>query len=138
MNRDYIEKLVSDIQQYLNEEEQEEQVEQQPSAEAESTAKSRARRTIMVGVIVLLSACAVGSITVAILLLGIVGSPLHNPVDTILLLTVGGCGLFFATMLVSVWKRLLILQRIEENTRLILESKQRANELLEHYIRSME
>ena len=90
------------------------------------------------GLIALLSACAVGSITVAILLFGFVGSPASYPVDVMAMLAVGGCGIFFSTMLVSVWKRLLLLQQIERNTRQILESKQRANALLEYFLQNME
>lgn len=135
MNEDYIDKLVGDIQQYLREEEKEEQQALQGLPEAESAvSKQMLRHPLMVSIIMLLSACAVGSITVAILLLGFVSAPARNPVDTIWLLAIGGGGIFFSTMLLSVWKRLTLLGQIEKNTRLILESKQKANLLLEHYI----
>jgi hypothetical protein len=53
------------------------------------------------------------------------------------MLATGGCGIFFSTMLVSTWKRLLLLGQIERNIRRILETKQAANELMEQYIQKM-
>ncbi len=137
MNEDYIEKLVSDIQQYLREEEEERQIGPGEPSDRVVTPSKDKRRPLLVGLMMLLSACAIGSITVAILLLGFIGNPSKNPVDIIALLAMGGCGIFFSTMLVSVWKRLLLLQQIEKNTREILESKQRANTLLEYFIQNM-
>jgi len=136
MNEDYMEKLVSDIQQYLREEDKEKQFGWNALANSETL--SHARHPFLVGLVALLSACAVGSITVAILLFGFIGGPASNPVDAMAMLAVGGCGIFFSTMLVSVWKRLLLLQQIERNTRMILESKQRANALLEYFMQNME
>jgi len=40
-------------------------------------------------------------------------------------------------LLISAWKRLVLLSEIERNTRLILESKQAANALLEQYIKKV-
>lgn len=137
MNEDYIEKLVSDIQQYLREEEEGRQIApHEPSDIAVPPSKGK-RHRILVGLMMLLSACAIGSITVAILLLGLIGNATKNPIDIMALLAMGGCGIFFSTMLVSVWKRLLLLQQIEKNTRQILESKQRANALLEYFVQNM-
>lgn len=143
MSGNYIDKLMSDIQEYLREEEQrsflKEEIttlgeEMEPETEI---APLRTRRNILLGAITLLSACAVGSITVAIMLLGILGRPAEGPVDAIWLFAAGGCGIFFSTMLASSWKRLVLLDRIERNTRHILASKQAANELLEDYIRKI-
>ena len=139
MNKDYMDKLISDIQQYLNEEEYggEMDTDVAPLAASDPAPLWHLRRPFLVGAITLLSACAVGSITVTILLLGIVGAPAGESFNTIWLLATGGCGIFFSTMLVSTWKRLLLLGQIERNTRLILETKQAANNLLEQYIRKM-
>ena len=135
MNEDYIDKLVSDIQQYLREEEKEEQLALEGLPEAETAVSKKMRQhPVIVGLLMLLSACAVGSITVAILLLGFVSAPATSPAATIWLLAIGGCGIFFTTMLLSAWKRLTLLGQIEKNTSLIMESKQRTNLLLEHYI----
>jgi hypothetical protein len=136
MNEDYMEKLVNDIQQYLREEDKEKQIGW--NALADSDVLSHARHPLLVGLITLLSACAVGSITVAILLFGFVGSPATGPVDIMAMLAVAGCGIFFSAMLVSVWKRLVLLQQIERTTRQILESKERANALLEYFLQHME
>jgi hypothetical protein len=126
-----MDRLVSDIQEYLREEEQQ----SRSTRTADTTQAPRRRRlNALIGTITLLAACAVGSITVAIMLLGILGGPAEGPVNPIWLFAAGGCGIFFSTMLVSSWKRLTLLARIERNTRLILESKQAANELLEDYI----
>lgn len=137
MNEDYIEKLVSDIQEYLREEEEGTQIRRHESSDGVVSSSGGKRRPAVVGLLVILSACAVGSITVAILLLGFIGNATRNPIDMIAMLAMAGCGIFFSTMLVSVWKRLLLLQQIEKTTRLILESKQRANALLEYFIQNM-
>ena len=136
MNEDYMEKLVSDIQQYLREENKDKPIGWNTLTDSETL--SQVRRPFLVGLFALLSACAVGSITVAILLFGFVGSPAGSPVDIMAMLAVGACGIFFSTMLVTVWKRLLLLQQIERNTRQILESKQKANALLEYFLQNME
>lgn len=136
MSGEYLDKLVSDIQEYLREEEQRSLLRQEVASPPKpETAPRLKRRNIVVGAVTLLSACAVGSITVAVMLLGILGGPADSSIDTIWLFAAGGCGIFFSTMLVSSWKRLVLLSKIERNTRLILESKQAANELLEDYIR---
>ena len=143
MSGNYIDKLMSDIQEYLRDEEERSLLQEEiaslgeEGASESETAPLRSRRNILLGAITLLSACAVGSITVAIMLLGILGRPAEGPVDAIWLFAAGGCGIFFSTMLVSSWKRLVLLDRIERNTRQILESKQAANELLEDYIRKI-
>jgi hypothetical protein len=137
MNEDYIEKLVSDIQHFLQEEDKHKGVEWESEHHAEASPEYL-RKPLLIGLIMILSACAVGSITVVILLLGLVGTASSGPVDVTAMLAVGGCGIFFCAMLVSVWKRLELLRHIEKNTRLILESKQRANALLEYFIQNME
>ncbi len=146
MSGNYIDKLVSDIQEYLKEEEErsllkEEIVSLDGDRETESEiAQLSPRRNILLGATTLLAACAVGSIAVAIMLLGILGGPggsTEGTLNAIWLFAAGGCGIFFSTMLVSSWKRLVLLDRIERNTRQILESKQAANELLEDYIRKI-
>jgi hypothetical protein len=138
MSGDYIDRLVSDIQEYLKEEEQRNlsmDMEEEISIEEPARAPGRLRRNALVGAITLLAACVVGSVTVAIMLLGILGAPEGGEVDTIWLFAAGGCGAFFSAMLISSWKRLILLGKIERNTRRILESKQAANDLLEDYIR---
>ena len=139
MNKDYMDKLISDIQQYLSEEEYGVGIDTDvaPLAAADPAPRWRLRRPFLVGTVTLLSACAVGSITVTILLLGIVGAPGGESLNTIWMLATGGCGIFFSTMLVSTWKRLLLLGQIERNIRLILETKQAANDLMEQYIQKM-
>ncbi len=136
MSEDYIDKLVDDIQEYLREEEERSLTAQEPTPRhiSEPAATRRSGRPSLIGLMTLMSASAVGSITIAILLLGIIGVPSGNPVEIIWLFAAGGCGIFFSTMLVSAWKRLILLGKIEKNTRLILESKQAANALLEQYI----
>ena len=137
MSGDYIDRLVSDIQEYLREEEQQSGSAHATDSLQEETAHASWRRRLnaLVGMTTLLAACAVGSITVATMLLGILGGPSKGQIDPIWLFVAGGCGVFFSTMLISSWKRLTLLAQIEQNTRLILESKQAANELLEDYIR---
>ncbi len=136
MSGDYIDRLVSDIQEYLREEGQ-----RSPSMNSEAfpeepvRAPGRLRRNALIGAITLFAACSVGSATVAIMLLGILGAPEGGEVETIWLFAAGGCGVFFSAMLISSWKRLELLGKIERNTRHILESKQAANDLLEDYIR---
>jgi len=139
MSEDYIDKLVGDIQEYLREEEERSRTAQEPTPLhiSEPAATRRLGRPSLIGLMTLMSASAVGSITIAILLLGIVGVPSGNPVEIIWLFAAGGCGIFFSTMLVSAWKRLILLGKIEKNTRLILESKQAANALLEQYIKKV-
>jgi hypothetical protein len=132
-----MDRLVSDIQEYLREEEQHRSESAADSLQDTQRSPRRSRLNALVGAATLLAACAVGSITVAIMLLGILGGPAQGPIHPIWLFAAGGCGIFFSTMLVSSWKRLLLLARIERNTRLILESKQVANELLEDYINRM-
>lgn len=134
-----MDKLMNDIQQYLREENRKRPF-RRPSSSA--TAEPAAKRALIprptiVGLITLLSACAVGSITVAILLLGFLGSSAHDAGGAIWLLAVGGCGIFFTSTLVSAWKRLVLLNQIEENTRQILASKLEANALLDHFMRNM-
>ncbi len=136
MSGDYIDRLVSDIQEYLKEEGQRNNfVDEEASPEEPARALGRLRRNALIGATTLLAACAVGSVTVAIMLLGILGAPEGGSVDTIWLFAAGGCGVFFSAMLISSWKRLELLGKIERNTRRILESKQAANDLLEDYIR---
>ncbi len=139
MNEDYMDKLMNDIQQYLREENRKRPLTRPgTSAPVEPSAKrTLVPRPTIVGLITLLCACAVGTITVAILLFGFLGSPAHDANGTIWLLAVGGCGIFFTSMLVSAWKRLVLLSQIEENTRQILASKLEANALLEHLMRNM-
>ena len=139
MSEDYIDKLVDDIQEYLREEEERSLTAQEPTPRhiSESAATRRPGRPSLIGLMTLMSASAVGSITIAILLLGIIGVPSGNPVEIIWLFAAGGCGVFFSTMLVSAWKRLILLGKIEKNTRLIFESKQAANALLEQYIKKV-
>ena len=139
MNEDYMDKLMSDIQQYLREENRRKPVRRpgSPAPTEPSVKRTPIPRPIFVGLITLLSACAVGSITVAILLLGFIGSSAHDANGTIWLLAVGGCGIFFTTTLVSAWKRLVLLSQIEENTRQILATKLEANALLDHLMRNM-
>ena len=138
MSSDHIEKLVSDIQEYLMEEERRSQLRGEIDSllNGEPT-RAPSRQNIFVRTLTLISACIVGSITVAVLLLATLGGHAGSPSDQIWLFAAGGCGIFFTTMLVTSWKRLEILNRIERNTRLILESKQVANELLEDYIRKV-
>lgn len=138
MSGDYMDKLVGDIQEYLRQEERQGHIEEDVSPPTKTgRIPPHLRRNLFVGTITLLAACAVGSVTVAIMLLGILGGPAENSIDPIWLFAAGGCGIFFVTMLVSAWKRLVLLGQIERNTRLILESKQAANDLLEDYIRKM-
>ncbi|UCD56335.1 MAG: hypothetical protein JSV16_10915 [Candidatus Hydrogenedentota bacterium] len=140
MNNDYMDELISDIQQYLRREEDEKGQEERwvsLMTQARSAVRTPLRHSFFVGVITLLSASAVGSVTVAILLLGIAGGAVHDSVGTIWLLAGGGCGIFFSAMLVSVWKRLVILTQIEENTRLILASRRKTNALLKRFIQNM-
>ena len=99
--------------------------------------KQRLRHPGYSVLITLFSACALGSLTVAILLLGIVGGPGTDTIGTIWLLIAGGCGVFFSSMLISVWKRLVVLIQIEENTRLILDSRMRTNEILERFSQNL-
>ncbi len=139
MNEDYMDKLMDDIQRYLREESRKRPAKRSGSpAPVESSAKrTLLPRPTLVGLLTLLSACAVGSITVAILLLGFLGSSAHDASTTIWLLAVGGCGIFFTSTMVSAWKRLVLLSQIEENTREILESKLETNALLDHLMRNM-
>jgi hypothetical protein len=137
MSEDYMDKLMNDIQQYLKEENRKKR-ERWPSflsAKEPAGMKTAVPRPILVGFATLLSACAVGSITVAILLLGLVGISSSDAIGTIWLLAVAGCGIFFTTMLVSAWKRLVLLSQIEENTRQILASKLETNAILDHFMR---
>ncbi len=136
MSGDYIDRLVSDIQEYLREENQRSHSMNSEASPGEAArAPGRLRRNALIGAITLLAACSVGSVTVAIMLLGILGAPEGGEIDTIWLFAAGGCGVFFTAMLISSWKRLQLLEKIERNTRRILESKQAANDLLEDYIR---
>jgi hypothetical protein len=138
MNKDYMNKLINDIQQYLREEGQKERKQWHfLPTKASLVKKEPLPRPVFIGLITLLSACAIGSITVAILLLGFVGTPLHDSTGAIWLLGAGGCGIFFSAMLVSVWKRLALLSQIERNTRLILASRRKTNALLEQFMRNM-
>jgi hypothetical protein len=138
MNKDYMNKLINDIQQYLRAEEQKERKQWHfLPTRASLVKKEPLPRPIFIGLITLLSACAIGSITVAILLLGFVGTPLHDSTGAIWLLGAGGCGIFSSAMLVSVWKRLALLSQIERNTRLILASRRKTNALLEQFVRNM-
>jgi hypothetical protein len=132
-----MDRLVSDIQEYLKSEEQEGRAGQKDSLQETQPARRRFRANALIGTTTLLAACAVGSITVAIMLLGFLGGPADGSIGPIWLFAAGGCGIFFSTILISSWKRLVLLARIERNTRLILESKQAANEMLEDYIRRM-
>jgi hypothetical protein len=155
MSGNYMDKLLSDIQHYLREEQQQITPESQDDSSAEDMTQNEspvaprgrksAQKNILIGTITLLSACAIGSITVAIMLLGLLGvpggmpgGPHEAPVSTIWLFAAGGCGIFFSAMLISSWRRLAILARIEKNTRLILESKQTANVLFEDYMRKFD
>jgi len=139
MSKDYIDKLVSDIQGYLREEDEKNRTEREPDIlhDLEPALSAWTRRPSLVRLITLFSACAVGSITVAILLLGALGVPAGKSVGAIWLFAGGGCGIFFSALLISAWKRLVLLSEIERNTRLILESKQAANALLEQYIKKV-
>ncbi len=138
MSKDYMNKLINDIQQYLREEEQKEREQWHfLPTRASMVKKEPLPRPIFIGLITLLSACAIGSITVAILLLGFVGTPLRDSTGAIWLLGAGGCGIFFSAMLFSVWKRLALLSQIERNTRLILASRRKTNALLEQFMRNM-
>jgi hypothetical protein len=130
-----MDKLVSDIQQYLQEDAGESQ-EALESVAVEEAAQLK-RRLMPVGLITLLSACAVGSLAVVILMLGLVGSPSRLSADAIWLLGIGACGIFFSAMLISAWKRLVLLAQIEHHIRLILENKRLGNALLEEVIRNM-
>ena len=135
-----MDELISDIQGYLREETQRKLGERMglPATAAISLPKRRAAGPIFLGMIMLLSACAVGSLTVAILLLAAMGGPVHEPARIIWLLAAGGCGIFFSTALVSSWKRLIILRQIEKNTRLILVTRRETNTLLEEFIRNVD
>jgi hypothetical protein len=139
MHEDYLDKLISDIQQYLKEEDKKRQARQRIIAVArEATQKTfHVKQPVFPGVLTLAAACAVGSITVAIVLLGLLGPPSHDSMRVIALLSAAGCGIFFITMLVSAWKRLVLLHQIERNTRLILANKRRTNALLDEFIRNM-
>jgi hypothetical protein len=139
MNKDYMNKLISDIQEYLREEDMKAKRERYLTSEPEPApaGRLRLRRPVYSVLITLFSACALGSITVAILLMGLVGGPRIDSVGTIWLLAAGGCGIFFSAMLISVWKRLVVLVQIERNTRQILDSRHRTNELLERLVRNM-
>lgn len=139
MSEDYIDKLISDIQEYLNEE-AEKKFEGHivfPNVVAESAPKRRVRRPIFLGMIILLSACAIGSLTVAILLLATLGGPVRDPAGIIWLLAAGGCGIFFSAALMANWKRILILAQIEKNTRLILDTRRKTNALLEEFLQNV-
>lgn len=138
MSKDYMNKLINDIQEYLSEEEQKERKQWHfLPTKASLVKKGPLPRPVFIGLVTLLSACAIGSVTVAILLLGFVGTPFHGPTGTIWLLGAGGCGIFFSAMLISVWKRLALLSQIERNTRLILASRRKTNALLEEFINNM-
>jgi hypothetical protein len=139
MNEDYMDKLVSDIQGYLNEEAQKKIGDRLffPGAMAESAPKRRIRGPNFSGLIIILSACAIGSLTVAILLLATMGGPVRDPIGIIWLLAAGGCGIFFSAALMSNWNRLIILRQIEKNTRLILATRRKTNALLEEFIQNV-
>ncbi|RJP72600.1 MAG: hypothetical protein C4532_05905, partial [Candidatus Abyssobacteria bacterium SURF_17] len=139
MNEDYMDELISDIQQYLKEENDVKEKKRLTTiTERARTLKVRPLpRPLFIGLIILLSACAVGSITVAFLLLGLFSVPALRAVGTLWLFAGAACGIFFTSALVASWKRLVILSRIEKNTRLILASRRKTNALLEQFIRNI-
>jgi len=139
MSKDYMDRLISDIQEYLKEETGQKRGERFsfPSVRTASLQKGRMRGPLFVGLIILLSACAIGSLTVTILLLVTLGGPVHDPLGIVWLLAAGGCGIFFSTALMSNWKRLIILKQIEQNTRLILATRRKTNALLEEFIQQV-
>ena len=139
MNKDHMDKLINDIQQFLREESEREQGEGMVllPTDARSASDKPVGHPNFIRLITLLPACVVGSTTVAILLLAIAGGAARDSVGTIWLLAAGGCGIFFTAMLVSVWKRLVLLSRIEKNTRLILATRRETHELLERFIQSV-
>ena len=94
MSKNYIDKLVSDIQDYLREEDEKNRTECEPdlSHDLEPALSMWTRQPSLVRLITLFSACAVGSITVAILLLGALGVPAGKSVGAIWLFAAGGCG----------------------------------------------
>ncbi|MBI4831781.1 MAG: hypothetical protein HY801_09560 [Candidatus Lindowbacteria bacterium] len=139
MNDETIDRLISDIQQYLKTEEQKKKKRKLVllAADRNEPVRKIRRQPMVVGLVTLLSACAVGSITVAMILLAALGGPASDPVRPIWLLGLAGCGIFATAMLISVWKRLNILKNIEENTRLILVARRKTNVILERFIESM-
>ncbi|GAB4333011.1 MAG: hypothetical protein Kow0099_04820 [Candidatus Abyssubacteria bacterium] len=139
MNEDYLDRLISDIQQYLKEEDKKKQARQRivVAAREATQKKLRVNKPVAIGIMALAAACAVGAITVTIVLLGLMGPPSAHSTEVILLLSAAGCGIFFTVMLVLAWKRLMLLHQIERNTRLILANKRRTNALLDEFIRNM-
>ncbi|MBI5115439.1 hypothetical protein HZA56_03115 [Candidatus Poribacteria bacterium] len=139
MNNDYMDKLLNDIQVYLKEEDQKKKKRRlvRLATEKDEPRPKIIRPPMLVSLITLLASCAVGSITVAIILLAVLGGPAHDPIRPLWLLGLAGCGIFSTTMLITVWKRLNILRNIEENTRLILAARRKTNALLERFIESM-
>lgn len=136
MDREYMDRLMQDIQQYLRDEATKKQVTKHASAPAPENAaiaslKTPLPKAIHMELMLLISACATGFLTLGILLLGLYGAKSEAVVGIMTLLSIGGCGIFFTAVLVSIWKRLIVLRQIEENTRLILVTKLEANAMLE-------
>jgi uncharacterized membrane protein YccC len=132
MEPDHIDRLIKDIQQYLRQEDQKKQAEKntQPPP-LPSSIEQKARPAAHLEFMLLISACTTAVLTITILLLGVLSGKSEAVSGTIMLLAAGGCGIFFTAVLISIWKRLVLLNQIEENTRQILASKLEVNVLLE-------
>lgn len=133
MDREYIDKLISDIQQYLKEEDQKKEIKEtlEPPPTPATEKSISFPKSMVLELVLLLSAITTAVLTITILALGIFGGKSTAVAGTMTLLAVGGCGIFFTAILISVWKRISLLTQIEENTRLILASKLETNMLLE-------
>jgi hypothetical protein len=133
MDREHIDKLINDIQQYLKDEDQKKEIKKtfQPPPAPEMKRSISFPRSIILELVLLLSATTTAILTITILALGIFGGKSTAVAGTMTLLAIGGCGIFFTAILISVWKRISLLTQIEENTRLILASKLETNVLLE-------
>jgi hypothetical protein len=138
MDRDHMDKLIHDIQQYLRDEDSKKQpVTSEPLSTSEDSTTTHAKPSFSraaTEMILLISACTTALLTVAIILIGLIDGEARAATGTMTLLIIGGCGMFFSIVLISIWKRLVLLGQIEENTRLILASKLEANAILERLI----
>ncbi len=139
MNESEMDKLISEIQNFLKKENPKKQEKLQKLLPVAPRHRGKTKRNVIfpVGALTLLSACAVGALTVAMVLFGYARITNAHSMSAIWTLSAAACGIFLSAMLVSSWKRLVILSRIERNTRLILASRHKTNALLEHFIQDM-
>ncbi|RJP19765.1 MAG: hypothetical protein C4520_12445 [Candidatus Abyssobacteria bacterium SURF_5] len=133
-----IDRLIQDIQQYLRDEAKKKQDNREPEvappllpAALSIDLKSLPVRSTYFELMLLMSACAVGLLTVAILLVGLLGGQAQTVIGAMTLLAIGGCGIFLTAVLISLSKRLALLSQIEQHTRLMLAVKLQVNALLE-------